>query len=95
MPSVNLMALTPFNKNKDIWNYFFKENIMATLMANGCDSAIFSDEVPPLPHPALSNNILYILTTAPQRHLKKFEKFSNVWELNQKNAMYGDRKTTR
>ena len=30
---------------------------MATLMANGCDSAIFSDEVPPLPHPALSNNI--------------------------------------
>ena len=57
MPSVNLMALTPFNKNKDIWNYFFKENIMANLMANGCDQAIFSDEVPGLPHPALSNNI--------------------------------------
>ena len=48
MLSVNLMSLIPFDKNKNIWMYFYKENILANLMANQVDAAVFSDEIPAL-----------------------------------------------
>ena len=57
MPSVNLMSLMPFDKNKNIWMYFYKENILANLMANQVDTAVFSDEIPAVAHPALGGTI--------------------------------------
>ena len=55
MPTVNLSALTPFDKNKIQWVHFYKENILSNLMANGLNEAVLTDFTPALPIPAVSN----------------------------------------